>query len=85
MDTLWDALDTAEDSRETVIYTVAEGAHAGEKLLVSENCIHWQSENAEFLSGHIQKLLPHTESGLVSVDGERIFVDPLGGEKKMVI
>ena len=57
MDTLWDALDTAEDSRETVIYTVAEGAHAGEKLLVSENCIHWQSENAEFLSGHIQKLL----------------------------
>ena len=65
MDTLWDALDTAEDSRETVIYTVAEGAHAGEKLLVSENCIHWQSENAEFLSGHIQKLLPHTESGLV--------------------
>ena len=85
MDTLWDALDTAEDSRETVIYTVAEGAHAGEKLLVSENCIHWQSENAEFLSGHIQKLLPHTESGLVSVDGEQIFVDPLSGEKKLVI
>ncbi len=30
MDTLWAALDMAENSRETVIYTVADGAHAGE-------------------------------------------------------
>lgn len=85
MDTLWDALDTADGGRETVIYTVAEGAHAGEKLLVSESSICWQSDAADFLSGHIQELLTHTESGIVTVDGERIFVDPLGGEKKLVI
>lgn len=85
MDTLWDALDTADGGRDTVIYTVTDGAHAGEKLLVSEGSICWRSDAADFLSGHIQELLTHTESGIVVVDGERIFVDPLGGEKKLVI
>lgn len=85
METFWEAVCAVDDVRETVIYTVADGEAAGEKLVLSDDRDVWRSDNAGFLSGHIDALRQHTVSGLFTLEGQRIFADPLGGEQKLVI
>ena len=85
MQTLWETLRGLESTKETVIYTVADGTYAGEKLLLSDGEIIWQSEPAKFLRGQIEQLNSYRESALLTIEGQRIFADPLGGTQKMVI
>lgn len=85
MQTLWETLNGLEQTKETVIYTVVDGTYAGEKLLLSDGRIVWQSVPAEFLPAQAEVLSDYQESALLTVEGQRVFADPLGGMSKMVI
>lgn len=70
---------------ENRLFTVCDGTHAGEKMIVSAGEPVWMSDEAGFFSVHGDEAVSAEDGSLTMIDGERVFAELLGNEKKMVI
>lgn len=85
MTELMDAIQESEGQTERRVFTVLEGEAVSEKALVIDGVIVWESKEDGYFHRHLEKIKGVTESGLVTIDGVRIFCDTLGQEKRIVI
>ena len=67
------------------MFTVCDGSHAGEKMIVSAGRPVWMSDESGFFSAHASEAIAAEDGSLTEIDGERVFAELLGNEKKMVI
>ena len=70
---------------ENRMFTVCEGKNAGEKMIVSGGEHVWMSSDDGFFSLHASEALSAKDGSLTTIDGQRVFAELLGNEKKMVI
>ena len=85
MTELMDAIQESEGQTERRVFTVLEGEAVSEKALVIDGVIVWESKEDGYFHRHLEKIKGVTESGLVTIDGVRIFCDTLGQEKRIII
>ena len=81
----YDAISELNINLENRMFTVCEGEHAGEKMIVSAGVPVWMSDEAGFFSAHAPEVLSAEDGSLIGKSGERVFAELLGNEKKMVI
>ena len=81
----YDVLCELNINLENRLFTVCEGVHAGEKMIVSAGEPVWMSDEAGFFSAHASEAIAAEDGGLTAIGGERVFAELLGNEKKMVI
>ncbi len=70
---------------ENRMFTVCDGDHAGEKMIVSAGRPVWMSDESGFFSVHASEAIAAEDGSLTAIDGERVFAELLCNEKKMVI
>ena len=81
----YDAISELNINLENRMFTVCDGAHAGEKMIVSGGEPVWMSDDGGFFSVHASHAVSSEDGILTEIDGSRVFAELLGNEKKMVI
>ncbi|MBR3377394.1 MAG: XdhC family protein [Mogibacterium sp.] len=81
----YDVISELNINLENRMFTVCEGVHAGEKMIVSAGETVWMSDDDGFFSLHASEALTAEDGTLTEIGGERVFAELLGNEKKMVI
>lgn len=81
----YDVISELNINLENRLFTVCDGAHAGEKMIVSGGEPVWLSDENGFFSVHASDAVSLEDGTLKVIDGERVFAELLGNEKKMVI
>ena len=81
----YDVISELNINLENRMFTVCEGENAGEKMIVSAGEPAWMSNDAGFFSLHAAEALSAKDGSLTLIDGQRVFAELLGNEKKMVI
>ena len=81
----YDALCELNINLENRLFTVCEGVHAGEKMIVSAGEPVWMSDKDGFFSVHASEAIGAEDGSLNDIGGECVFAELLGNEKKMVI
>ena len=81
----YDVISELNINLENRMFTVCEGVHAGEKMIVSAGEPVWMSDDDGFFSLHASEALTAEDGTLTEIGGERVFAELLGNEKKMVI
>ena len=82
---LYDAVSDANNNAETHIATVVNGDNMGEKALILDGVMTWNSLPAGFLKAHEAEVIAMQDTGIISIEGQDIFVELLGNEKQVVI
>ena len=82
---LYDAVSDANNNAETHIATVVSGDNMGEKALILDGVMTWNSLPAGFLKAHEAEVIAMQDTGIISIEGQDIFVELLGNEKQVVI
>ncbi|MBQ4045659.1 MAG: XdhC family protein, partial [Lachnospiraceae bacterium] len=82
---LYDAVSDANNNAETHIATVVSGDNIGEKALILDGVMTWNSLPAGFLKAHEAEVIAMQDTGIISIEGQDIFVELLGNEKQVVI
>lgn len=85
MSSFYDQISTINTNDKSIVATVVEGDYLGEKALFSKGKIVFQSDAKEFLHIHSKIILKITQTGIITIEGNRIFCEILGAEKKLVI
>ncbi|WP_373483643.1 XdhC family protein [Acetobacterium sp.] len=85
MGNLYELIKKSDANQKYLIATVVEGEHSGEKVFVSLEKIVYETGKSSFLKQHIEIILNQLETGLITVDGNRIFCEILQPDKKLVI
>lgn len=67
------------------VFTIIDGEEIGKKALFSNDRLVWETENNGFFSKHEKVISDIGEGGLYDVDGNRIYSEILGQEKRIVI
>ena len=72
---------------DTKAVTVLDGAHIGERAVLSGNGICWKSEENGFFATHEQQVLEKCgrKNGQVQIEGVRLFSEGMAYNKKMII
>ena len=81
----YDAISELNINLENRMFTVCDGTHAGEKMIVSAGEPVWMSDESGFFSVHTSEAISAEDGSLTVIDGERVFAELLCNEKKMVI
>lgn len=81
----YDAISELNINLENRMFTVCDGDHAGEKMIVSAGRPVWMSDESGFFSVHASEAIAAEDGSLTVIDGERVFAELLCNEKKMVI
>ena len=81
----YDVISELNINLENRLFTVCEGRHAGEKMIVSAGEPVWMSDKGGFFSLHASEAMAAGDGVLTEIDGERVFTELLGNEKKLVI
>ena len=85
---MWELLQKLKElhpeSKNSVL-TGLTGEALGEKALVSNGKLVWASVAGGFLEQHDQQIEQLEVNGIALVDGEKIFGEVVGGQKKIVI
>ena len=82
---LYDAVSDANNNAETHIATVVNGDNMGEKALILDGVMTWNSLPAGFLKAHEAEVIAMQDTGIISIEGQDIFVELLGNEKQVII
>lgn len=85
MKCLYERISAINTNDKSIVATVVEGHYHGEKALFSKGKIVFQSDSMEFLYIHTKIILKTTRTGTITIEGNRIFCEILGAEKKLVI
>ena len=81
----YNAISELNINLENRMFTVCDGGHAGEKMIVSAGKPVWMSDDSGFFSVHASEAISAEDGSLTVIDGERVFAELLCNEKKMVI
>ena len=81
----YDAVSELNINLENRMFTVCDGIHAGEKMIVSAGEPVWMSDDSGFFSVHASEAISAEDGSLTLISGERVFAELLGNEKKIVI
>lgn len=78
-------IENADPNCQNLMLTVVEGQAAGEKALVVDHRLVWESSCEGYFTEHREEIEQIREYGLVSIGGQNVFCELLGREKKLVI
>ena len=78
-------IEACEPGAVNRVLTVLDKNYIGEKALVSDGKLVWESKEQGFFSANRDAAVSVTESGSVQIAGNRVFCDTLGKEKQLVI
>ena len=81
----YDVISELNINLENRLFTVCDGTHAGEKMIVSGGKLVWMSDEEGFFSVHASEAISAEDGKLTVIDGSRVFAELLGNEKKIVI
>ena len=85
---MWEFLQKLKELQpesKNIVLTGLTGEALGEKALVSNGKLVWASVAGGFLEQHDQQIEQLEVNGIALVDGEKIFGEVVGGQKKIVI
>ena len=82
---LFEAIDNCEAGSVNMVLTVLDGEYLGEKALVSDGKLIWESNEEGFFSKYEEAVCQMQDSGVVTMGDSRVFCDTLGQEKQLVI
>ena len=82
---LFEAIDNCEAGSVNMVLTVLDGEYLGEKALVSDGKLIWESNEEGFFSKYEEAVCQMQDSGVVTIGDSRVFGDTLGQEKQIVI
>lgn len=82
---IYDAISDTNNNSETYIATVISGDSIGEKALIVDGKITWNSLSDGLLKAHETEICAAYDSGIITLDGQNVFVEFLGNEKQVVI
>ena len=85
---MWEFLQKLKELQpesKNLVLTGLTGEVLGEKALVSNGKLVWASVAGGFLEQHDQQIEQLEVNGIVLVDGEKIFGEVVGGQKKIVL
>lgn len=82
---LYEEISGLNPNYENYILTLLEGEGFGEKALISNREIAWMSDADGFFTQHAEEAAAVSESGILDIDGKRIYAELLGHEKKLVV
>lgn len=85
MTELIEAIQESEGRADRKVLTMLEGDSISEKALVIGGKIAWESRKNGYFHKHAEEVKNITESGVTSIENERVFCDTLGQEKQIVI
>ncbi len=85
MHAFYEVIQNLNKNNVNVILTVTQGAHAGEKAVISEERLIWETKEAGFFSENLNLLKSVENSGMLQVGEEKIYCELAGSQKKMVI
>nr|WP_320025326.1 XdhC/CoxI family protein [uncultured Acetobacterium sp.] len=85
MDNLYEIISNSDGNQKNLVATVVAGEHLGEKAFIAAGKMVFESAQSEFLEQHIKTIIEQTETGIIVIEGNRIFCEILGAEKKLVI
>lgn len=81
----YNAVRNANPNHQNITITVLEGEAIGEKALLANHSIVWQPEGSEFFARNKETLEKINDGGICTIDGQKVFCELLGQEKKIVI
>ena len=81
----YDAISELNINLENRMFTVCDGVHAGEKMVVSAGKPVWMSDETGFFSMHADEAISAENGGLTSIGGVRVFAELIGHEKEIVL
>lgn len=82
---MFEVIEGCNPNYRNIVMTVIHGEYFGEKVLVSNHEIVWESLENGFFAKNKEEILCVEESGMREVKGNIIFSEFLGREKKIVI
>ncbi len=82
---LLEAMEACREDVSGMVLTVLTGECMGEKALISNGSLVWESEKGGFFSRHKGEIAGLKKSGLTELEGSQIFCDTLGGEMEIVV
>jgi len=85
MKKLYELMNEHGINDKSVMATVIEGKHFGEKALFSEGKLVFETIDDGFLGKHKEEILEITQTGTHWIDDNRVFVEILGNDEKLVI
>ena len=81
----YDVISELNTTLENSLFTVCDGGHAGEKMIVSAGESVWMSDEAGFFSVRGRDVLSAEDGSLAEIGGAHVFAELLGNEKEIVI
>lgn len=81
----YDAVRMADSNAQNIVMTVLSGDDFGEKALVSDHKIMWQSKEDGYFTIYEKEIKKIEDSGRFEIGGQEVFCELLGQEKKIVI
>lgn len=82
---VFEAISGMNQNHGNCLLTVLTGERKGEKMLLLGQEPYWFSDENGFFMNHKEMLKNEIRGGMNEVDGQKIFCEPLGAEKKIVI
>lgn len=81
----YNVIEEVNPGKKNLVATVLEGEAIGQKALLSDGYLMWESEKEGFFSRHREETEKLIEGNISVIDGTRVFCEILGREKKLVI
>lgn len=82
---LFEAMEKTESGAENLLLTSLEEETLGQKALLSDGSLVWESVSGGVFSDIEKELEGTCESGIQTLGGQRVFCDTLGQEKQIVV
>lgn len=82
---LYKNIENCDPDSRNMVLTVLEGEAFGEKALISDGRIVWESKKRGFFSQHNEELKADFKGITTVIGKKKIFCDSLGQEKQLVI
>ena len=74
-----------DKNRLNMVAIVVDGDHSGHKAVFEGEKLKWESDSHGFFADHVDIINTTEKAGIVEADGERVFYEVLGTDKKLVI
>ena len=85
MENVFEILKDLPKPGDYVLLTVAKGSAAGEKAILAEKKIIWESKENGFFSAHFSEAGDLKKCGLYEIREQQVFCDIIGGQEHLVI
>lgn len=82
---LYKKIENCDSDSQNMVLTVLEGESLGEKVLISDGQIAWESREDGFFTRHNEELKRSFKENTTVIGEKKVFCDSLGQEKQLVI